>query len=258
VANASLARFSTPSGVALRHRNSRRTSTTTYDRRRRQTSFSAHCLLALVRGFHADKQVSWHIKSVPLPEAPNSEEPLPALFPNSGEPLQSMQSEETVAIRQHLQATDSDNFDIHVKEYIVQGHNDDQISSDGTVAWERNIRHLHHIAALLTTCPADLPVKPNQELPAAQSEYHTHLATPESVFRPVRHLRFSHRTCYTSSTPAVSWSTAAKIDAGVVSRAHMHTPTSSSINSRFTQHMCVPLCWKRHALIPNHARAAPT
>ena len=56
----------------------------------------------------------------------------------------------------------------------------------------------------------------------------------------------------------VSWSAAAKNDASVASRAHMHTPTSSSINSRFTQHMCVPLCWKRHALIPNHARAAPT
>jgi len=72
-----------------------------------------------------------------------------------------MHSEETVAFRQHLQATDSDNFDIHIEEYIVQEHNEDQVSSDGTVAWERNICHLHHIAALLTTCPADLPVKPN-------------------------------------------------------------------------------------------------
>ena len=45
------------------------------------------------------------------------------------------------------------------------------------MAWKRNICHLHHIAALLTTCPADLPVKPNQVLPAAQSAYHTHLAT---------------------------------------------------------------------------------
>ena len=67
----------------------------------------------------ADKQVSWHIKSVPLPEAPNSGEPLPALFPNSGEPLQSMQSEETVAIQQHSQVTDFENFDIHVEEYII-------------------------------------------------------------------------------------------------------------------------------------------
>ena len=58
-----------------------------------------------------------------------------------------------MAIRQHLQTTDSDNFDVHVQKYIIQEHNDDQISSDGTVAWERNIRHLHHIAALLTTCP---------------------------------------------------------------------------------------------------------
>ena len=44
-----------------------------------------------------------------------------------------MQSEETVAIRQHLQTTDADNFDVHVEEYIIQEHNDDQISSDGTV-----------------------------------------------------------------------------------------------------------------------------
>jgi len=35
-----------------------------------------------------------------------------------------MQSEETVAIRQHLQTTDSDNFDVHVEEYIIQEHND--------------------------------------------------------------------------------------------------------------------------------------
>jgi len=45
-----------------------------------------------------------------------------------------MQSEEIVAIRQHLQATDSNNFDIHVEEYIIQEHNDEQVSSDGTVA----------------------------------------------------------------------------------------------------------------------------
>ena len=42
----------------------------------------------------ADKQVSstGHIQSVPLPQAPDSGEPLPALFPNSGEPLQTMPS----------------------------------------------------------------------------------------------------------------------------------------------------------------------
>ena len=107
---------------------------------------------------------------MPLPEAPNSGEPLPALFPNLGEPLQIMQSEETVAIWQHLQVTDSDNSDIHVEAYIIQKHHDDQVSSDSTVAWERNIRHLHHITALLTICLADLPVKPNHELPATQSD----------------------------------------------------------------------------------------
>jgi len=110
-----------------------------------------------------------------------------------------MQSEETVAIRRHLQTTDSDNFDVHVEEYIIQQHNDDQISSDGTVAWERNICHLHHITALLTTCPADLPVKPNQALPAAQSAYHNHLATQESVFRPACHLCF--HTEHTTQAP---------------------------------------------------------
>ena len=73
-----------------------------------------------------------------------------------------MQSEETVAIRQHLQTTDSDNFDVHVEEYIIQEHNDDQISSDGTVACERNIRHSHNINALLTTCLTDLPVSPTK------------------------------------------------------------------------------------------------
>jgi len=138
---------------------------------------------------------------VPLPEAPNLGEPLPALFPNSGESLQSMQSEETVAIWQHLQTTDSDNFDVLVEEYIIQEHNDDEISSDDTVAWERNIRHLHHITVLLTTCPADLPVNPNQALPVAQSAYHTHLATQESVFRPASHLRF-HTEHATQAPPS--------------------------------------------------------
>jgi len=64
-----------------------------------------------------------------------------------------MQSEESVTIQQHLQTTDSDNFDVHVEEFIIQEHSDDQISSDGTVAWERNIRHLHYIVALLTNLP---------------------------------------------------------------------------------------------------------
>jgi len=67
----------------------------------------------------ADKQVSWHIQSMPLPLAPDLGKPLPALFPHSGKPLQSMQSEETLAIQHHLQTTDSDNFDVHVEEYII-------------------------------------------------------------------------------------------------------------------------------------------
>jgi len=64
----------------------------------------------------------------------------------------------------------------------MREHNDEQVS----VAWERNIRHPHHITALLTTCPAS----PNQELPAAQTAYHTHLSTQETVFHPARHPRF--------------------------------------------------------------------
>jgi len=44
-------RFSTPSDDAIRHRNGQRTPTTTYDRRRRQTSFLAHRVLAPAKGF---------------------------------------------------------------------------------------------------------------------------------------------------------------------------------------------------------------
>ena len=36
----------------------------------------------------------------------------------------------------------------------------------------------------------------------------------------------------------VNWSAAAQNDAGAASRAHIHTPTSSSINSKLTVHMC--------------------
>ena len=71
------------------------------------------------------------------------------------------------------------------------------------MAWEHNIRHLHHITALLTTCPAGLPVKPNQELPAPQTAYHTRLTTQESGLHPARHLRFhtEHTTQAPSSQP---------------------------------------------------------
>ena len=208
-----MTRFSIPSGVALRYRNSRRTSTTMYNQRRRQMSFLAHCLLAPVRGFkfrgaltstRHRRRTSFlaHTERAPA-RGSQLGGALASTLPNSGEPLQSMQSEETVAIRQHLQTTDADNFDVCVEEYIIQEHNDDQISSNGTVAWECNIRHLHHIAALLTTCPTDLLVKPNQALPAAQSVYHTHLATQESDFSPSPPSTFSHRTCYTSSTQSI-------------------------------------------------------
>ena len=154
----------------------------------------------------ADKRVSWHSDYLPLPEASNLWEPLPALFPNSGEPLQSLQSEKTLAIQQHSQATDSENFDDddhhHVEEYLIREHNDKQVGSDRTVAWEHKVRHLHHIAALLTTCPADLPVQPQQALPAAQTAYHTRLATQESA-SPGPPSAFSHRTCCTNSAQSV-------------------------------------------------------
>jgi len=249
--------------LTLRHRNSRHTWTTTYDRRRRQTNLLVHELQPLSQASNseeplpalgtADRRVSWHSECLPLPEASNSGEPLPALFPNSGEPLQSPQSEETVAIQKHSQATDSDNSNIHGQENIFREHNDEQVSSDGTVAWERNIRHLHHIAALLTTCPAGLRVKPNQVLPAAQK------CKPYSPrYTGVRFSPSPPSTFATHNLHPVSWSAAAKNDDSVASRAHTCAPTSSSIDSRFTQHMCVPLCWKRHALILNHARAAPT
>ena len=105
------------------------------------------------------------------------------------------------------------------EEYIIREHNDKQLGSDGTVAWERKVRHLHHIAALLTTCPAGLPVQPQQALPS-QSERG----------------RQKHRQRRSART---------------------HTEIIEH-QLEVTQHMCVPLCCKRHALIPNPARAAPT
>jgi len=56
----------------------------------------------------ANKRVFWHTECLAVLVASNSGEPLPAVFPNSGEPLQSPQSEVTVAIQQHSKATDSD------------------------------------------------------------------------------------------------------------------------------------------------------
>ena len=122
------------------------------------------------------------------------------------------------------------------------------------MAWERNIRHLHHIAALLTTCPTDLPVKPNQALPAAQSAYDTHLATQESVFCPARHLRF-----YTEHATQALLS---QLESGRQKRCRrrfMRTYAHTDIIKHQRKvHFCVPMCWKRQCLIPNHARAAPT
>ena len=164
-----------------------------------------------------------------------------------------MQSEETVAIRQHLQTTDSDNFDFHVEEYFIQEHNDDQISSDGTVAWERNIRRLDHIAALLTTCPTDLA---NQALPTAQFAYHTHLAIQESVFRPACHLRFLTEHA-TQALPSQLEHGHQKRRWRRFTRTCAHTDIIKHQLKVYSAHVCVPLCWKRHALIPNHARAAP-
>ena len=141
-----------------------------------------------------DTQVSWHKECLPLPEASNAEEPLPALFPNLGEPLQSPQSEETMAIQQRSQATDSDIFNIHVEEYIIQEHNDEPVSSNGTVAWERHLRHTAH----------NLPCWPASKAhPRATSSANCIPHSPcytESSFSPSPPFTFPHRICYTSST----------------------------------------------------------
>jgi len=105
-----------------------------------------------------NRQVSWHLYRERAPTRGSQfGEALNSTLSQFGVALKE-QSEETEAIWQHLQATDPDNSDIHVEEYIIQEHNDDQVSSDGTMAWERNIRHFQHITAQLTTCPADLPL----------------------------------------------------------------------------------------------------
>jgi len=61
---------------------------------------------------------------------------------------------------------DSADWDIDVEEYIIREHKKEHLSSDGTVVWERKVCHLHYITALLTACPAGLPVQPQQALSA--------------------------------------------------------------------------------------------
>jgi len=53
-----------------------------------------------------------------------------------GKTLQSLQSEETLRIQQHSQVTDSEKFNIDVTEYIIREQNDEQVKSDGIVAWK--------------------------------------------------------------------------------------------------------------------------
>ena len=70
------------------------------------------------------------------------------------------------------------------------------------MAWERNIRHLHHIVALLTTCLTDLPVKPNQA--ACSAIFLSYSPRYTGVhFLPSTPSTFSQRTCYTSSTQSI-------------------------------------------------------
>jgi len=104
------------------------------------------------------------------------------------------------------------------------------------VAWEHNIHHLHHPAALLTTCPAGLTLKgsswPNQELPAAKTAFNTRLATQQLCRErvlPGSPSTFSHRTCYTSSTQSARARPPKTKTASLHAhtRAHRHHPAST-------------------------------
>jgi len=108
---------------------------------------------------------------------------------------------------------------------------------------------LSHVLSILAT-------QPRENIPGQGETYFGRIAMMSPFFAQPAIYVFTQNMLH--KLHPVNWSAAAKNDAGFASRAHVHTPTSSNINSRFTQHMCVPLCWKRHALIPNHARAAPT
>jgi len=85
--------------------------------------------------------------------------------------------------------------------------------------WERKVCHLHYITALLTACPAGLPVQPQQALPAEQTAYHTRLATQDPEFRPAHHMIcvFTQNMLY--KLCSVSRSSAAKNDNSVTPRA---------------------------------------
>jgi len=103
--------------------------------------------------------------------------------------------------------------------------------------WRGNIRHLHNIAVLLTTCPTDLPVKPKQALPAAQSAYHTHLATQESVFCPARHLCF-HTEHATQAPPSQLERSRQKWRRRRFTRTYAHTDIIKHQLKVYSTHVC--------------------
>jgi len=203
----------------------------------------------------ADKRVS----CLPLLEASSSGEPLQALFPNSGEPLLSPQSEETVSIQQHLQATDPENLDIHVKEYIIQEHNDKEVSSDGTVAWEHKICHLHHFVSLLTTLLACQysPTKSYMQRKSHSPRY------TGIKFSPSPSSTFPHRTCYTSSTQSARARPPRTKTASLHTHTHAHKHYQAS--TRRLLNTGVSLCFgsdmlssrSMHALHTRRSRVQP-
>ena len=153
-----------------------------------------------------NKQVSWQADRTPssevsdsgeLCQAPrpeessaahvsDSEEPAQttlATVSDSGEPLQTPLA--TVSNSgEPLQAplaTDSDNFDIHVEEYIIRERNEEH---------EPDQNHLHMLAALDTTYPSGLPLQPQRGSSAPPTAYRALLSAQDAALCPARHQRF--------------------------------------------------------------------
>jgi len=90
------------------------------------------------------------------------------------------------------------------------------------MACERNIRHLHHIATLLTTCPA-LPASKAQ--PRAICSANCIPNSPRYTgitFSPSPPSTFSHFTCYTSSTQSAGARPPKTKSASLHAHAHAH------------------------------------
>jgi len=110
--------------------------------------------------------------------------------------------------------------------------------------------------------PALLACQCNLNKRCLQSKLHTTLNSLHRIqnfAQPTILSAFSHRTCCTSSVQ--SFGALPPKTTTALLRAHNFERTQryhqASTRGLLNREMCVPLCWKHHALILKHARAAP-